>query len=176
MIASSAHLRAAGWVAEKPSENTAGLPVDFRYRKDRLHPMANVGAMLGAGPTAGTVQITLFIPSVDRVSKPIDQPFWRDEALRAFGTLFRGATAFPPGRGVWRDDAANGALVFDDTVLVTTYAAEADVTDEALAALRRFLHRLGREARQGEIGVIVDGAYHGITEYDADEEEKAKAK
>jgi hypothetical protein len=128
--------------------------------------MADVGKQLGAGPAAGTVQITLFILSVDRVSQPIDQVYWRDEALRASGRLFRGATAFPPGRGVWRDDAADGALVFDDTVLVTSYAAEIDVTDAALTELRRFLHRLGREARQGEVGIIVDGAYHGIVEYD----------
>ncbi len=25
--------------------------------------------------------------------------------------------------------------------------------------------RMGREARQGEIGVVVDGTYYGITEY-----------
>jgi hypothetical protein len=136
--------------------------------------MADFGEQLGAGPATGTVQITLFIPSVDRVSQPIDQVHWRDEALRAFGYLFRGATAFPPGRGVWRDDAADGALVFDDTVLVTSYAAEVDVTDAALAELRRFLHRLGREARQGEVGVIVDGEYHGIVEYDVTEEGSAR--
>ncbi|MBI5515219.1 MAG: hypothetical protein HY909_15690 [Deltaproteobacteria bacterium] len=136
--------------------------------------MVSVGEQLGAGPAAGTVQFTLFIPSVDRASQAIDQEYWRDAALSVFGTLFRGATAFPPGRGVWRDDAAGGALVFDDTVLVTTYAAEVDVTDEAFAALRRFLHRLGREAHQGEVGVIIDGAYHGITSYDATEGERAK--
>jgi hypothetical protein len=136
--------------------------------------MADVGKHLGAGPATGTIQITLFIPSVDRASQAINQVYWRDEALRALGILFRGATAFPPGRGVWRDDAAGGALVFDDTVLVTSYAAEVDVTDAALAELRRFLHRLGREARQGEVGVIVDGAYHGIVAYDVTDERSAK--
>ena len=38
-----------------------------------------------------------------------------------FGNLFRGAAAFPPGRGVWRDDPRS-ELVFDDTVLVTSQA------------------------------------------------------
>lgn len=128
--------------------------------------MPDVAAQLGAGPPAGTVQFTLFVPSVDRESKPIDQTYWRDEALRTFGRLFRGATAFPPGRGVWRDDAAGGALVFDDTVLVTSYAAEADVDAPVLAELRGFLHRLGRDAHQGEIGIVVDGMYHGIVDYD----------
>jgi len=66
------------------------------------------------------------------------------------------------------------ALVFDDTVLVTSYAVEVDVTDAALAELRRFLHRLGREARQGEVGVIVDGSYHGIVDYDVTAERSAR--
>jgi hypothetical protein len=134
--------------------------------------MADVGERLGAGPPAGTIQFTLFVPSVDRGSTPINQEYWRDEALRAFGSLFRGATAFPPGRGVWRDDDAGGALVFDDTVLVTSYAPERDVNDHALAELRRFLHRLGREAKQGEVGIVVDGSYHGIVDYDLPEKEE----
>lgn len=76
--------------------------------------MAELREQLGAGPPAGTVQVTLFVPSVDRSGVAIDQGSWSEEALRVFGSLFRGATAFPPGRGVWRDDERGGALVFDD--------------------------------------------------------------
>ena len=83
-----------------------------------------------------------------------------------FGRLFRGATAFPPGRGVWRDDARGGELVFDDTVLVTSYVDPAVLQGSSLRELRRFLHQLGREARQGEIGIVVGGHYYGITEFD----------
>jgi hypothetical protein len=108
----------------------------------------------------------MFVPSVDRDGQPIDQERWRDEALTTLGRLFRGGTAFPPGRGVWRDDARGGSLVFDDTVLVTSYAAAAELTDLTLAELRRFLHRMGRDARQGEVGVVIDSTYFGITEYD----------
>ena len=101
-----------------------------------------------------------------RDAVPIDQAFWREEALRVLGTLFRGATAFPPGRGVWRDDERGGALVFDDTVLVTSYAAEQDCHEAAWRQLRAFLHRMGRDARQGEIGLVLDGKYLGIDRYD----------
>jgi hypothetical protein len=121
---------------------------------------------LGAGPPAGTLQVTLFVPSVDRDGHPIDQGRWREEALRVFGRLFRGGTAFPPGRGVWRDDARGGELVFDDTVLVTSYVDPAVLRESSLRELRRFLHRLGREARQGEVGIVVGGNYYGITEFD----------
>lgn len=124
---------------------------------------------LGAGPSSGTVLVTLFIPSVDRDKQPINQAYWREEALRVMGTLFGGATAFPPGRGVWRDDERSGELVYDDTVIVVSYASSEAITPDAFAKLRRFLHRLGREARQGQISVVVDGVHHPITQYDLPE-------
>ncbi len=127
--------------------------------------MAEFHQALGAGLPAGTLQVTLFIPSVDREGAGINQEFWREEALRTLGHLFRGATAFPPGRGVWRDDARGGELVFDDTVLITSYADPA-VMGDSLPRLRQFLHRLGREANQGEIGVVIGGFYYPIVAYD----------
>ena len=128
--------------------------------------MLEVHEILGAGPPAGTVQITLFVPSVDRDGAEIDQGHWREEALGVMGLLFRGATAFPPGRGVWRDDASGGALVFDDTVLITSYVSEDIFTERSLRELRTLLHRLGRDAKQGEVGVVISGSYYGITDFD----------
>ncbi len=64
------------------------------------------------------------------------------------------------------DDARGGTLVADEPTVVTCYAAPEDITDEALGRVRSFLHRLGREANQGEVGIVFDGAYYGITEYD----------
>ena len=123
--------------------------------------MEHVGKKLGAGPPAGTLQITLFVPTVDREGRLLDtgdrEYYWREEALKVFGKLFRGATAFPPGRGVWRDDERGGELVFEDTILVTSYIDPNMLTDAALKTLREFLHRLGRETNQGEVGIVVGG-------------------
>jgi hypothetical protein len=82
--------------------------------------MEDVGTALGSSLPAGTLQVTVFIPSIDRDERPIAQEVWTDECLSVLGRLFRGATAFPPGRGVWRDDEQDGRLVFDETVLVTS--------------------------------------------------------
>ena len=122
---------------------------------------------LGASAPARTIQITLFIPGADRDGRPIDQERRLDEALRVFGELFRGATAVSLGRSVVRDEARAGALVFDDTMLVTSYVAPDALDAPTLRDLRRFLHRLGREGRQGEVGIVIDGSYFGITEFDA---------
>src|SRR5437763_13791860 len=100
---------------------------------------------LGAAHSSGTVLIVLYVPSVDRERRPIDHTFWREEALRLLGTLFGGATAFPQGRGVWRDDERGGALIFDAPSVIHCWVAPSSMTDERLAELRRFLHRMGRE-------------------------------
>lgn len=122
---------------------------------------------LGAGPPAGVDQVTLFVPSVDRYGEPIDQAYWTEQALSTFGRLFRGATAFPPGRGVWRDDERGGALVYDETQMVVSYVADGTFDDEeVLKRLKEFLCRMGREANQGEIGIVIDGTYLGIVDYD----------
>lgn len=82
------------------------------------------------------------------------------------GRLFRGATAFPPGKGVWRDDAQGGSLLLEPVVMVVSYVSTADLR-RGLPELRVFLHRLGRETNQGEVGLVIGGAYYGISTYDS---------
>jgi hypothetical protein len=79
--------------------------------------------------------------------------------------LFRGATACPSGRGVWRDDERGGTLLQEEPFIVFSYVAEADLTTITLSELYRTHSRMGRRANQGEIGVVIDGKYYGITEY-----------
>ena len=69
--------------------------------------MPDFAGVLGASKAAAAL-LVLFIPSKDRGDQPIDQGYWVDEALNVLGMLFGGATAFPQGRGVWRDDARGG--------------------------------------------------------------------
>lgn len=84
--------------------------------------MGDFAKVLGASKAASTL-LVLFIPSRDRNDRAIDQVHWVDEALSVLGTLFGGATAFPQGRGVWRDDAQGGKLLFDEPVVIQCYRA-----------------------------------------------------
>lgn len=128
--------------------------------------MKSLHEALGGGPPVGVRQVTLFIPSVERTGEPIDQAYWAEEALKMLGLLFRGATAFPPSRGVWRDDERGGELLFDDTRMVLSYVAEGLLEDPRLLdRLRGFLCRMGRETNQGEVGVVIDGTYFGIVNF-----------
>lgn len=126
----------------------------------------NIKRTLGATYPVGASQVVLFIPDRNRENRPIDQHSWVDEALNVMGKIFRGATAFPPGRGVWRDDEAGGRLLKEQTVMVVSYVDPKLLTGPKLRSLREFLHRFGREARQGEVGIVVDAKYYGISKYD----------
>ena len=109
---------------------------------------ANIKRTLGATYPVGASQVVVFIPDRNRENAPIDQQRWVDEALSVMGIVFRGATAFPPGHGVWRDDEAGGRLLKEETVMVVSYVDPKLMTGANLRSLREFLHRFGRETQQ----------------------------
>jgi len=120
-----------------------------------------------AGPDYGTLfraqksasnLLVLFIPSRDRDDRPIDQDTWRRKALEALGRLFGGATAYPKGEGVWRDDEQGGKLLFDEPIVVQCYTTERAIEENA-DSLRDFLVDMGTQCRQGAVGFVIDRDY-----------------
>jgi hypothetical protein len=69
-------------------------------------------------------------------------------------------------RGVWRDDERAGQLVYDEPSIVFCWAERDTVNSDTLRALRGFLHRMGRETRQGAVGIAIDRDYFAISDYD----------
>jgi hypothetical protein len=119
--------------------------------------MSDHASRLGASKAASTL-LVLFVPSKDRFDGDIDQGHWVEESLKVLGTLFGGATAFPKGQGVWRDDAQGGKLLYDEPVVIQCYTAEQEIENK-VDELRNFLVRMGTEARQGAIGLVIDRDY-----------------
>lgn len=115
---------------------------------------------LGATKSGGSL-LVLFVPSVDRDEQTVDQDAWVTAALKLFGQLFSGGTAFPQCRGVWRDDARDGLLIFDEPTLVQCYTTE-ELIDQQLEAVRDFLIEMGRETNQGAVGIVIDKEYYEI--------------
>jgi len=113
------------------------------------------------------VLVILFVPSVERDGiTAIEQDAWVREALQVLGQIFGGATAYPRAKGVWRDDGRDGALVFDEPVVIHCYTLPEDVEDTAkLATLGTFCRRMGRETNQGEVGLIIADEYIAIRNF-----------
>jgi len=109
----------------------------------------------------------MFVPSVERDgTTSIDQPYWVRAALQTFGRVFGGATAFPRAQGVWRDDERAGALVLDEPVVLHCYTTPEDVQSSSnLAEVGRFCRHMGREARQGEVGLVIGDEYFAIRHF-----------
>jgi hypothetical protein len=114
-----------------------------------------------------SVLIVLFVPSVERDGKtPIDQDHWVDAALEMCGRVFGGATAYPKAKGIWRDDERGGALVKDQPVVLHCYTTVGDVQNSRkLTELGSFCRTMGRESRQGEVGVIIGEEYFAIRDF-----------
>ena len=117
-----------------------------------------------------SVLVVLFVPSVERDGvTPVDQDYWVDAALETFGTVFGGATAYPRAKGIWRDDERSGHLVRDEPVVIHCYTTPERIEDEdALFELGSFCRRLGREASQGEVGLVVGDDYFAIRDFSED--------
>ncbi len=117
-----------------------------------------------------SVLAVLFVPSVERDgTTAVDQDFWVGEALEMFGRVFGGATAYPQARGIWRDDERDGMLVHDEPVVIHYYTTPALIEDvDALAELGAFCRRMGREAKQGEVGLVVGDEYFAIRDFEED--------
>lgn len=113
------------------------------------------------------VLVVLFVPSVERDGvTAINQDDWVDAALDTFGQLFGGATAFPRAKGVWRDDEMGGVLVKDQPVVIHCYTTPADITDPGrLSRLGAFCRRMGREAHQGEVGLVIGDEYLAFRDF-----------
>lgn len=116
------------------------------------------------------VLVVLFVPSVERDgTTPIEQGRWVDAALEMFARVFGGATAYPKAKGIWRDDERDGALVKDEPVVVHCYTTPDDIEDPGnLAELGSFCRTMGRNARQGEVGLVIGDEYFAIREFSAE--------
>ena len=72
----------------------------------------------------------------------------------------------PRADAVWRDDADGGNLVRDFPIMVHSYVTEEQAGDKKLLAkLSAFCRKMGRDTKQGEVALLVDGVFHGFSHY-----------
>jgi hypothetical protein len=124
----------------------------------------DIAASFGAETDASTQVFSIYVPNKDRDGREIgNQRRWVLEALQLLGTVGGGATAMPPVEGVWVD--AEGEFVWENPVIVYSYI-KPDQFVARLSELRSFLHRMGRETKQGEVAFEFDGRFYRIRGFD----------
>lgn len=124
----------------------------------------DLGGALGASAEISSQQLTLFIPSRDRLGNEIgNQRRWVLEAADLLAGVGGGFTILPPVEGGWVNDA--GEVIWEHPILVYTFV-KPDRFVDALPQLREFLHRLGRETNQGEVALEFDNRFFRIRAFD----------
>jgi len=107
--------------------------------------------------------IIMVVPSHDKENKPLpDQNMWAEAAAEVLADIYGGATAFKALSGIFKTD--EGKILRDEPILLESYADREDVLEEEnLGSLLRFAIRMGREARQDTVAVVINDFMHFIS-------------
>lgn len=125
----------------------------------------NLAESLGAGENPLAQRLTLYIPNKDSDDRLIiDHERWITEARDLLTHIGGGTTAFPPVDGTWK--SPDGSVIWETTRIIYTFI-DPELFKSNLQRLREFLHRFGRETKQGEVVVEFDGSFFRISQYDA---------
>jgi hypothetical protein len=124
---------------------------------------------LGSEDEPNGVLFVLFIPSKDKDGDPLprgeDQQLWANTAGDLLTNFFGGATIMPPAKGKWLNEET-GTIITEEVVLVHSYARGGDAADEEkLVELAKFLHRMGKTTKQGEVAVVIGDVFHRIRKF-----------
>jgi hypothetical protein len=113
---------------------------------------------LGAQTEDRSFYVALFVPSEERDGTPLDHEYWRNETVRTLSMLFGGATSIQ-GYGGWLDVEQDNKVLEEAVSVVFSFFEEGNWNEGNVTLLKEFLHRMGREAKQGAIGLYVMGRY-----------------
>lgn len=125
----------------------------------------NYSEILASETEPNSKLFVLFIPSKDKDGNELsDQDMWASAAADMFTRIFGGATEMPPAKGKWYNEQS-GEVITESVVLVHSYARNSAISEKNLKHVAEFSHRMGRETRQGEAALIIDGVFHRMRDF-----------
>jgi hypothetical protein len=121
--------------------------------------------LLGAYGDTKDRYVCVFVPSLTRDGSSIDHEFWRSETVRVLSRLFGGATSVH-AYGGWLDAEMGDKVKEESVSLVVSFFSSDELSKDAVLELKRFVHRMGREAQQGEIGILLGNRFLRFRRFD----------
>ncbi|PCJ57005.1 MAG: hypothetical protein COA73_11300 [Candidatus Hydrogenedentota bacterium] len=118
-----------------------------------------IASMLGVEESSPkNSYIAVFVPSRTRDDEAIDHEHWRSAAVRLLSSLFGGATSVRAFGG-WLDVEQGGEVKEEEISIVVSYISERDWNNNNAVQVRDFMYEMGRETKQGAVGLHVLGRY-----------------
>jgi len=113
------------------------------------------------GASAGREQrFAVYIPNRDKDGNKVEQEKWIEKTLRLLSDICGGATAMPPIRGAWLNEAS-GTLVVEEPVLVYTFI-DPDEFAKRMKEVVDLVHEIGKETRQGQMAIEFNQTFYLI--------------
>jgi len=113
------------------------------------------------GASAGREQrFAVYIPNRDKDGNQVEQEKWIEKTLRLLSEICGGATAMPPIRGAWLNEAS-GILVVEEPVLVYTFI-DPDEFANRMKEVVDLVHEIGKETRQGQMAIEFNQTFYLI--------------
>lgn len=122
-----------------------------------------IGSIGNLEPKDGNIGI--FVPSMQRDGTPLDHEKWRRDTIHLMSSLFGGATAVQ-GFGGWLDEERGNKVKSEAISIVVSFITASELTEKKKEGLKKYLHKMGREAKQGEIGYLLNGIFYRLRNFE----------
>lgn len=127
----------------------------------------DIAQYFGATPGVSTQTLAIYLPDRDKDGNRIRKyRTWVKEGQLVLARIGGGSTATSPRDGIWINPD-DDSIVSEKTTMIYTYFSPR-LFKEKVRHVRNFIHRFGRDTRQGEIVFEFDNEMYRITEYTPD--------
>lgn len=105
-------------------------------------------------------RFAVYVPNKDRDGASVEQEKWVNAIMQVLSDLCGGATAMPPVRGAWLNEATQ-TLVYEEPVLVYAYVNP----EKFVAGIEKLVdtvRAMGEQTNQGQVAFEFDNVLYFI--------------
>jgi hypothetical protein len=120
--------------------------------------------LLQAHEARTSARIAIYLPNKDRNQEDIDAEPYIMLGMRLMAEMNLGVTRMPVAQGMWIDEE-NQREVVEDTVVLYSFIRRPELFQSNFRRFVDFLHRFGRDCKQGEVLIEYSGPFDDDERY-----------